>query len=98
MTGGGDGPKMVYFGPTSRCAQNQHVCCFWIFTQKRLICCFYRVIFFTGSALKVLSVGDGKIPSKKVKVEVSYRVFNSNFLFLVGILPSPTLRGCAHIM
>ena len=51
------------------------------------------MIFFTGSALKVLSVGDGKIPSKKVKVEVSYRVFNSNFpFFFVGILPSPTLR------
>ena len=29
---------------------------------------YYRVIFLTGSALKVLSVGDGKIPSKKVKV------------------------------
>ena len=50
------------------------------------------MIFFTGPALKVLSVGDGKIPSKKVKVEVSYRVFNSNLPFLVGILPSPTLR------
>ena len=50
------------------------------------------MIFFTGPALKVLSVGDGKIPSKKVKVEVSYRIFNSNLPFLVGILPSPTLR------
>jgi hypothetical protein len=53
---------------------------------------FLQGDFFTGSALKVLSVGDGKIPSKKVKVEVSYRVFNSNLPFLVGILPSPTLR------
>ena len=34
---------------------------------------YYRVIFFTASALKVLSVGDGKIPTKKVKVKVSYR-------------------------
>ena len=52
---------------TSQWAQNQHVCCFLIFTQKRLICCFYIVIFLTGSALKVLSVGDGKIPTKKWK-------------------------------
>ena len=37
--------------------------------------------FLTGSAQKVLSVGDGKIPTKKVKEEVSYRVFNSNFPF-----------------
>ena len=28
----------------------------------------YRVTFLTGPALKVLSVGDGKIPTKKVKV------------------------------
>ena len=34
---------------------------------------YYRVIFFTASALKVLSVGDGKIPTKKVKAKVSYR-------------------------
>ena len=33
----------------------------------------YRVIFLTGSALKVRSVGDGKIPTKKVKVRVSHR-------------------------
>ena len=32
---------------------------------------FLQSDFFTGSALKVLSVGDGKISSKKVKVEVS---------------------------
>ena len=31
---------------------------------------FYRVIFLTGSALKVLSVGDGKIPTKKGKFEL----------------------------
>ena len=30
----------------------------------------YRVVFLTGSALKVLSVEDGKIPTKKVKVGV----------------------------
>ena len=33
----------------------------------------YRVIFLTGSALKVLIVGVGKIPTKKVKVRVSHR-------------------------
>ena len=33
----------------------------------------YRVTFLTGPALKVLSVGDGKIPTKKVKVRVSHR-------------------------
>ena len=27
--------------------------------------CIYRVVFLTGPALKVLSVGDGKIPTKK---------------------------------
>ena len=32
---------------------------------------YYRVILLTGSALKVLSVGDGKIPTIKVKVKVS---------------------------
>ena len=31
---------------------------------------YYRVILFTGSALKVLSVGDGKIPTKKGKFEL----------------------------
>ena len=30
----------------------------------------YRVVFLTGSALNVLSVEDGKIPTKKVKVGV----------------------------
>ena len=33
----------------------------------------YRVFFLTGSAPKVLSVGDGKIPTKKMKVRVSHR-------------------------
>ena len=33
----------------------------------------YRVIFLTGPALKVLSVGDGKNPTKKVKVRVCHR-------------------------
>ena len=44
----------------------------------------YRVIFLTGPALKVLSVGDGKIPTKKVKVRECHRnnvKFNSNFHF-----------------
>ena len=30
-------------------------------------------VFFIGPALKVLSVEDGKIPAKKVKVRVSHR-------------------------
>ena len=33
----------------------------------------YRVFFLTGPALKVLCVGDGKIPTKKVKVMVCHR-------------------------
>ena len=33
----------------------------------------YRVFFFTGPALKVLSVEDDKIPTKKVKVRVCHR-------------------------
>ena len=33
----------------------------------------YRVVFLTGPALKVLSVEDGKIPTKKVKSKVSQR-------------------------
>ena len=60
------------------------------------ICEKYRVVFLTGSALKVLSVGDGKISTKKVKVRISHRenvkFFTQTFTFLVGILPSPTLR------
>ena len=32
----------------------------------------YRVVFMTGSALKVLSVEDGKIPTKKVKVRICH--------------------------
>ena len=32
---------------------------------------YYRVILLTGSALKVLSVGDDKISTIKVKVKVS---------------------------
>ena len=39
----------------------------------KMECRKYRVSFLTGPALKVLSVGDGKIPTKKVKVRVSYR-------------------------
>ena len=45
---------------------------------------YYRVIFLTGPALKVLSVGDGKIPTKKVKVRECHKnnvKFNSNFHF-----------------
>ena len=33
----------------------------------------HSVVFWTGSALKVLGVGDGKIPTKKVKVRVCHR-------------------------
>ena len=36
--------------------------------------------FLTGSAVKVLSAGDGKIPNKKVKVTVCHREY-SNFQF-----------------
>ena len=43
---------------------------------------FYRVFFFTGSALKVLSVGDGKISTKKGKV----RVKTSHFLCEMPLL------------
>ena len=49
----------------------------------------YRVVFFTGSALKVLSAGDGKIPNKKVKVRVCHRYmwsFNSNFHFFAHMI------------
>ena len=35
--------------------------------------CLTGWFFFTGSALKVLNVGDGKIPTKRVKVRVSHR-------------------------
>ena len=34
---------------------------------------YIQGVFLTGSALKVLSVGDGKIHTKKVKVRVSHR-------------------------
>ena len=35
----------------------------------------YRVTFLTGPALKVLSVGYGKIPTKKVKVRLCHREY-----------------------
>ena len=44
----------------------------------------YRVVFFTGPALKVLSVEDGKIPTKKRKAKVCPRkckVTTSTFTF-----------------
>ena len=46
----------------------------------RYFFCIYPIyatgwFFFTGSALKVLSVGDGKIPTKKVKVWVKTSYF-----------------------
>ena len=55
------------------------------------------MVFLTGSALKVLSVlRDGKIPTKKGKVRVKTSHFLCEMpllsLFLIGILPSPTLR------
>ena len=52
----------------------------------------YRVVFLTGPALKVLSVEDGKIPTKKVKVHGKFLCDTFAFTFLVGILPSSTLR------
>ena len=42
-------------------------------THEMLFSHSYRVVFLTGSALKVLSVGSGKIPTKKVKVRVCHR-------------------------
>ena len=44
----------------------------------------------TGPALKVLSVEDGKIPTKKVKVQGKFLCDTFAFTFLVGILPSST--------
>ena len=32
----------------------------------------HSVVFWTGSALKVLGVGDGKIPTKKVNVSICH--------------------------
>ena len=61
-----------------------------------MIICYYKVVFLTGSALKVLSAGDGKIPTKKSESKgMSQRiceVLTPTFTFLVGILPSSTLR------
>ena len=58
--------------------------------------CYLRVqdVFSTGSALKVLNVGDGKISTKKVKVDVQRKLeaLTQTFTFLVGVLQSPTLR------
>ena len=50
------GGKYVYYEivPQNKILEQPHV--------------FYRVTFLTGPALNVLSVGDGKIPTKKVKV------------------------------
>ena len=42
-------------------------------THEMLFSHSYRVVFLTGSALKVLSVGSGKIPTKKVKVRECHR-------------------------
>ena len=54
----------------------------------------YRVFFLAGHALKVLSVGDGKIPTKKWKFESTLHLFSVRypyFYFFAGILPSSTL-------
>ena len=52
--------------------------------------------FLTGPALKVLSVGDGKIPTKKRESkgisQRKYEALTQTFTFLIGILPSPTLK------
>ena len=53
----------------------------------------YRVIFLIGSAPK--SVEDGKSLPKKWKSELKYNILllkRPTFAFLVGILPSSTLR------
>ena len=42
------------------------------------------VFFLTGSALKVLSVGDGKIPTKKMKVSVKTSYFLCEIPFQGG--------------
>ena len=39
-----------------------------VYRKSAYVGLFYRVIFLTGPALKVLSVGDGKNPTKKMKV------------------------------
>ena len=36
---------------------------------------YIQGVFLTGAALKVLSVGDGKIPMKKVKVRICHREY-----------------------
>ena len=52
--------------------------------------------FLTGSALKVLSVGNGKIPTKKSESkgmpQRKCEVLTQTFTFLVGVLQSPALR------
>ena len=50
----------------------------WVVGVLFIFCLLYRMHyvqgdFLTGPALKVLSVGDGKIPTKKVKVRVCPR-------------------------
>ena len=42
----------------------------------------YRVFFSKGPTLKVLSVGDGKIPTKKVKVRVCHIEYMKIYLKL----------------
>ena len=37
------------------------------------MCTYTKIGVLQGPALKVLSVGDGKIPTKKVKLRVSHR-------------------------
>ena len=45
------------------------------------ISAFYRVVFLTGSALKVLSLGDCKIPTKKGKFDLKLPIFSVRYLY-----------------
>ena len=65
---------------------------FWLNSLSHIL---YRVIFLLVSPQKVVSVEDGKIPTKKVKVGLfnsKMLSFNSDFHFFGRDLPSSTLR------
>ena len=57
----------------------KNICLWFRFVSNASL---YRVIFLNGPALKVLSVGDGKVPTKKVKVLVKF----SHFLCDISLL------------
>ena len=61
---------------------------------------YYRVFFRKVPPQKVLSVEDGKIPTKKVKVGLfnsKMLSFNSDFHFFGRDLPSSTLFGAEPV-